>query len=210
LSAPRFDALVAVGDNLSLDPASAGHGTGAVSLLYRNRDAEWPDFRGRDMVSRDPSIRLLMLAQAGAATPDVLAQQMKRVPRVEEDAVLVTITAGSRDLLAQPDAVDAAEGLYERLTAIFEELGRRVHDSVVLLGNIPNPSEGEPPAALEAFNKSVAEVAREQNAAMVDLHEHLAGHGPGAEDAWLTEDLHPTVQGAHEIRRLFWNALSEF
>lgn len=220
MSAPRFDALVAVGDNLLLDTNSVGPHNGAASLFYRNRDAAWPDFKGRDMVTRDPAVRLLVLAQSGANARSTLAQQMKRVPLVD-DPVLAVITVGSRDLLARTGAfaganngrepsVDDADTFYDVLTGIFEELERRLSDAHILVANIPDAFGGHPEAAalLAEFNSMVADVAREQGAGLVDLHGHFQGHGPDeGEEAWLTPDLDPTPLGASEIRRAFLQAL---
>jgi hypothetical protein len=212
LSAPRFDALVAVGDNLCVDAATVGPHRGAASLLLRNRDAEWPDFKGRDMVTRDPGVRLLMLGQDGATAQSTLSQQMKRVPSVDEP-VLVALTVGARDLLARTSGeekgVADGDALYETLTAILDELGRRLSDAIIFCGNIPAPAGDEPPLLAE-FNAAIADVAREQGASLIDIHAHFQGHGPDAgDDAWLTPALEPTPEGAHEIRRLFWRALTE-
>lgn len=216
MSAPRIDALVAVGDNLSIDNNSVGPQNGAASLFYRNRDSVWPEFKGRDMVTRDPAVRLLVLAQDGATTRSTLMQQMKRVPSVD-DPVLVTITAGSQDILAlagSPHAkergVEDADTLYDTMTALFEELGRRLSDAHILVANVPDVF-GETGVAAEfvpEFNSVVSDVAREQGASLVDLHTHFQGHGPEAGDeAWLTPNLDPTPYGASEIRRMFWQAL---
>lgn len=211
-----MDALVAVGDNLSIDTNMVGPQNGAASLFYRNRDAAWPEFKGRDMVTRDPAVRLLVLAQDGATASTTLSQQMKRVPSVD-DPVLVTITAGSRDLLAlsgSPHATGAGvedpDALYDTLTALFDELGRRLSDAHILAANVPDVFGDSGPAAelLPEFNAVISDVAREQGASLVDLHAHFAGHGPEmGEDAWLTANLDPTPQGASEIRRMFWQAL---
>jgi len=213
LSAPRYDALVAVGDNLSLDTNASGPHMGAASLLYRNRESAWPEFKGRDMGTRDPAVRLLTLAQDGATALATLNLQMKRVPAVEEP-VLATITVGSQDLLhlagsphVKEKGVENADGLYDTLTAIFESLLRRLADGHVLVANIPAAPEGADEILAE-FNGVIADVAREQGAGLVDLHAHFQGHGPDAGDeAWLTPEFDPTALGASEIRRVFWQAL---
>lgn len=216
MSAPRFHALIVLGDNLSLDTPSGGPGHGAASLLYRNKDANWPEFKGRDMVTRDPSVRLLTLAQDGATTRSTFSQQMKRLP-VLEDPVLVVITVGSRDILAaagdeSPNGVIAdADTLYDTLTGIFDEVGRRLADIMVFVGNIPDPTNGEnPPPLLAEFNTVIADIAREQGASLIDIHGHFAGRVAAGDDdgeAWLTPNLQPTVHGANELRKLYWEAL---
>lgn len=194
-----------------MDTASVGPQRGAASLLLRNRDAEWPDFKGRDMATRDPGVRLLMLAQDGATAASTFGQQMKRVPSVDEP-VLVVVTVGARDLLShmrgEGKGVEEGDTLYDTLTGILDELGRRLADAIIFCGNIPAPA-GEAPPLLADFNTAIAEVAREQGASLIDIHAHFEGHGPDAEDPWLTDSLEPTSEGAHEIRRLLWQALSE-
>lgn len=208
MSAPRFDALIAVGDNLSIDSASVGAHRGSASLLYRNRDAEWPEFRGRDMVTRDPAVRLLMFGQDGATVKTTLSQQMKRVGNAD-DPVLVYVTAGAKDLLRLGDSVNDADQYYKALTSVFDELGRRLAEAYFLLGNIPDPG-GELPLLAE-YNAAIADVAREQGASLIDICSHFEGHGPlAADDAWLTPALDPTPNGAHQIRTLLWQALMDF
>ena len=40
---------VALGDSISIDDYSGGPGRGGASLLYANRDDDFPDWRGRDL-----------------------------------------------------------------------------------------------------------------------------------------------------------------
>jgi hypothetical protein len=213
LSAPRFDALIVVGDHLTLDTHAGGPGKGAASLFYRNRDSDWPDFKGRDLVSRDPSVRLLVLAQDGADAAATLAQQMKRLPQVDEPVLLV-VTLGSRDLLAaaekgtDPDTL--GDDIYDALTAVFEETGRRLSDAWALVVNVPDPCNGiVTPELLESVNRAIADVAREQGAALVDACAGFAGHVGNGPDAWLSTELLPTEAGADRLRRLLWDALSD-
>jgi lysophospholipase L1-like esterase len=171
---------------------------------------EWPEFKARDMVTRDPAVRLLLFGQDGATAKSTLTQQMKRVGSAE-DPVLVTVTAGAKDLLELGDAVPDGDALYTTLSDVFVELGRRLDEAYFLLGNIPDPGTGDVVTAkLAEFNAAVADVAREQGASLIDIYTHFQGHSPAAgEDAWLTPDLDPTPEGASEIRRLFWQALME-
>lgn len=213
MSAPRFDALIVVGDHLTLDTHAGGPGRGAASLFYRNRDSDWPDFKGRDLVSRDPSVRLLVLAQDGADAASTLAQQMKRLPQVDEP-VLLLVTLGSKDLLAaaqngtEPDVL--GDDIYEALTAVFEETGRRLSDAWALIVNVPDPCNGVvTPELLESVNRAIADVAREQGAALVDACAGFKGHVGDDPDAWLSTELLPTEAGADRLRRLLWDALCD-
>jgi hypothetical protein len=42
---------VSLGDSMSIDDYAGGIGRGAASLLYRNRDADFPDWVGRDLAT---------------------------------------------------------------------------------------------------------------------------------------------------------------
>jgi hypothetical protein len=65
---------VAPGDSMSIDDYAGGVGRGAASLLYRNRDTDFPDWAGRDL--RGAGFTARILAQDGATTMDVLERQL--------------------------------------------------------------------------------------------------------------------------------------
>ena len=70
-----FSLYVALGDSMSTDhyptcdvrdldaPPARLDPLGASSLLYRNDDARWPEFRGRDLESQQPGTELVNLAE---------------------------------------------------------------------------------------------------------------------------------------------------
>ncbi len=47
-------AYVALGDSISIDDYAGGSGRGGASLLFRNRDDDFPEWSGRDLRARDP------------------------------------------------------------------------------------------------------------------------------------------------------------
>jgi hypothetical protein len=47
----------ALGDSMSIDDYAGGPGCGAASLLWRNRDHDFPAWAGRDLTTRDPAAR---------------------------------------------------------------------------------------------------------------------------------------------------------
>jgi hypothetical protein len=59
----------ALGDSMSIDDYAGGPGRGAASLLWRNRDDDFPAWAGRDLTTRDPTARLVLLASDGAPPP---------------------------------------------------------------------------------------------------------------------------------------------
>jgi hypothetical protein len=47
---------VALGDSISVDVYAGGPGRGGASLLARNRDEEFPDWRGLDFATTRPDV----------------------------------------------------------------------------------------------------------------------------------------------------------
>ncbi|HEX8616699.1 MAG TPA: hypothetical protein VF911_03840, partial [Thermoanaerobaculia bacterium] len=90
-----FDSYIALGDSISIDvyPAADAHrrfpgkastdALGAASLLYRNDDAFWPEFRGRDLQSVRPALKFLDLTSDGATTQSLLRQVEQIAPSDE-------------------------------------------------------------------------------------------------------------------------------
>jgi len=58
---------VALGDSMSIDDYAGGAGRGAASLLYRNCDADFPEWAGRELAAT--GLQAQILAQDGAAQP---------------------------------------------------------------------------------------------------------------------------------------------
>ena len=52
---------VALGDSISIDDYAGGAGRGGASLLFRNRDDDFPHWRGRDVASRHPDAHFHLL-----------------------------------------------------------------------------------------------------------------------------------------------------
>src|SRR3990170_1750828 len=57
---------VSLGDSISIDDYSGGPGRGGASLLFRNRDDDFPSWRGRDLQTRRPDMTFRLLATDGA------------------------------------------------------------------------------------------------------------------------------------------------
>ena len=73
----------ALGDSLSIDDYAGGPGRGAASLLWRNRDHDFPAWAGRDLTTGDPTARLVLLASDGATSATVAGEQLGRLRRLE-------------------------------------------------------------------------------------------------------------------------------
>lgn len=216
----------------------APDGLGAASLFYRNADERWPDFAGRDLVTAFPGIRHLDLTVDGATTWSTLKFQLPRIPRDLQGPVLVTLTAGGNDLVGlleagfdrpapgapvEETAADPVEEIAGRLARVVAELGSRLPDPTLLVGTVYDPSDGTGDLGdgvvrdrelgmLHAFNRRVAEIAREAGAILVPIHDHFLGHGltePDVDARWYWPHMiiEPSARGASEVRRLWVEAV---
>ena len=67
---------------MSIDDDAGGPGRGAASLLWRNRDHDFPAWAGRDLAACDPAARLHLLATDGATSTTVAHEQLPRLRRL--------------------------------------------------------------------------------------------------------------------------------
>ena len=72
-------AYVALGDSISIDDYAGGPGRGGASLLFRNHDDDFPQWRGRDLASRHHDAAFVMLAADGATTRSLQVTQLPRL-----------------------------------------------------------------------------------------------------------------------------------
>lgn len=194
----RFDTYVALGDSMSIDKYADAPNHGAASLVYRNDDAAYPEFIGRDVVSANPSARFRMLAEDGATSVD-LERLVAVLERTDEGAragrTLVTMTIGGNDLLALTASVhplrEAPEmlgRLSNRLDDILARLRVIYRDGVFLLSTIYDPTDGsgrvqsgrDVSAGLPLIaktNQVLADAAMRNAIHLVDAHRHFLGHG---------------------------------
>ncbi len=204
---------------------------GAASLLHRNDDAMWPEFRGQDLRTTAGDIPAAILASDGAVVADVMRTQIPAMPR-GRDTTLVTLTVGGNDLLhallAATDeemlerGVDALAAAYERLV---DSIRTVLPESMLVLTTIYDPSDGTaelpgitngsgplPLEYLDQMNDAIRELTiRTPDTALADVHAHFLGHGVTApEDErwyWRHSLIEPSVSGASEIRRVWLETL---
>lgn len=235
-----MDRYIALGDSISIDVYPAedvalryrgrtdNELVGAVSLLVRNDDRLWPEFRGRDLRTLHPALRFDArrddLTADGATTESVL-RQVERIGRGDEPT-LITVTAGGNDLLGFIGAAgpSPARAIAERLhRAIARALELRPN-ATILVGTVYDPSDGtrrlpgytrplEREAAwLDEYNARVRElVTNDGRLRLADIHHHFLGHGltvPVDEQWYLRESIiEPNARGASEVRRVWLEAL---
>lgn len=221
---------VALGDSMSIDAYAGGAGRGAASLLFRNRDVDFPDWSGRDLAGSGFTAQTL--AFDGADSTDVVREQL---PMITEDPTLVTITMGGNDLMAVYGDTAAARAAVDVVVAAAEAVLRRLPPGAhrrVVVSTVYDPSDGTghvptaalPPwpegsAAVRALNAELGRLADRYGAVVADVHAAFMGHGvasgdptqpdprPANTDLWYCGLIEPNAWGAHHIRAAWWQAL---
>jgi lysophospholipase L1-like esterase len=227
----------ALGDSMSIDDYAGGPGRGAASLLWRNRDDDFPAWAGRDLTARDPTARLALLASDGATSATVAGEQLRRLRRLERTPTLATVTMGGNDLLAAYGDASAAR----RAIRTVVDNGRLVLASLrtlmgsqapIVVATVYDPSDGSGdagrlglppwPEALELLtelNRALRMLAEDHQALVADVHARFLGHGlaagdptqpaarPPNRDLWYCDLIEPNAWGASQIRAAFWAAL---
>jgi lysophospholipase L1-like esterase len=190
---PRY--ILSIGDSMSIDAYAGGPGRGAASLLYQNRDKDFPEWSGRDLKSRLPGARLIPLAMDGGTSATVRYAQLPRFAEMSVKAAAVTLTMGGNDLMQtfgnEDAAAQAQRALRENGKAIIA-LTREMSEpnAPILLGTIYDPSDGSGDTArlnllpwpgalawIHRFNDTLRELAAQNDALLVDLHSLFFGHG---------------------------------
>jgi lysophospholipase L1-like esterase len=229
-SGVNFARYFALGDSISIDSYPAAdvarryHGKastnrlGAASLLMRNDDQLWPEFRGRDL-----RIPFDDLTSDGATTHSLLLQVDRVTPR--EERTLVTITAGGNDLLGNiGGSANPVAAIFARLQSAVQKLIAKRPHALVLLGTVYDPSDGtnrlpgytrtldREAEWLAQFNDLVRAFARgEEHLRLADIHAHFLGHGVtvSERDRWYLAEsiIEPNARGASEVRRVWLDVL---
>jgi lysophospholipase L1-like esterase len=230
------EAYVALGDSISIDEYAGGPGRGGASLLVRNRDDDFPQWRGRDLASTRPELGFRLLATDGGTTDTLLDVQLPRLAAERLSPRLATLTIGGNDLLlAYGDtrtALAVVRTVRQRVasvTRLLSDMGCRV-----IVGTVYDPSDGTgaadraglPPwpdavAVLAELNQALREVAKDHGAAVADLHARFLGHGltrgdvrqldprPADRELWYHQVIEPNAWGASAVRGAFWDALND-
>ena len=230
---------VALGDSISIDLYAGGPGRGGASLLARNRDGDFPEWRGRDLATTRPELGFALLATDGGTTGSLLDAQLPRLQSSGAVPRIVTLTVGGNDVLAAygntPAALEIVATVRERVARVLDRLHTLVAPGdPVVVGTVYDPSDstaqawrvGLPPwpdvvDVLAALNAALREVAAEHGALVADIHGRFLGHGlragnPGQGKArprnralWYCNIIEPNAWGADAVRAAFWTALQE-
>jgi lysophospholipase L1-like esterase len=215
---------IALGDSISIDDyplreTGVDH-LGAASLFHRNDDKRWPEFKGRDLVTRFPGITFQNLTADGATSDDVLRYQLAHV-KASRDETIVTITAGGNDMLMNLRAGGRApaklvDGMIDRIRRIVTTVAKLLPNALLLVGTVYDPSDGtnvlygerldREAEWLRRYNEAVRALAADR-VRIADIHQHFLGHGLTVpeKDRWYWSGLifEPNARGASEVRRLW-------
>jgi hypothetical protein len=199
---------------------------GSASLLYRNNDELWPEFKGRDLVHAGYDT-IEVLAQDNARMPDVLGNQL---PVAAENADLITLTIGGNDLLyilekfRTMEEIEAeARALPKEYAWMIDRLHHHAPKATIMCTSVFDPTDGTglfrpegskvPIHLLYELNEGIQQTCRERSfTRFADVCKHFSGHGMTAagEDRWFWSGsvIEPSARGASEIRRVWLEALS--
>jgi lysophospholipase L1-like esterase len=230
-------AYVALGDSISIDDYSGGPGTGGPSLVFRNRDDDFPQWRGRDLVTEHPGTAFHLLATDGATTTTLLGHQLPRLEAMGVRPTLVTLTIGGNDVLSTYGSTSAARHVIAAVeTAVGQALTRLqtllAADAQVVVGTVYDPSDGTgdaqrlglPPwpdavQVIADLNEALRRVASRYGVAVAEIGEHFQGHGvlagdaarpdprPDERDLWFCSVIEPNAWGANGVREALWAAI---
>jgi lysophospholipase L1-like esterase len=229
-------AYVALGDSISIDDYAGGPGRGGASLLFANRDEDFPEWRGRDLRAAHPGTTFTLLATDGATTRTLVQAQLPRLRALGVQPALVTLTIGGNDLLAAygdtRGARDVIAGVQSAVdTALAELTGVSAPSARIVLGTVYDPSDGTgdaarlglPPwadavAVIGELNDALRTVAARHGAVVAEIAKLFQGHGllagdpsrreprPAERDLWFCDLIEPNAWGAGGVRAAFWAA----
>ena len=206
---------------------------GAASLLHRNVDEQYPDFAGNDLVSRWPDIGYQNFAEDGATIGDVFGTQLTQLGESEEPT-LITLSIGGNDLLSAFEGRPVAdllarivEDVAEGYEFLLQSIRRARPQASIVLTTIYDPSDGTrkipglfdgkvslPLEFLQDLNSRIGVMATQtRDCALADVHAHFLGHGVSVKEKerwyWKRSLIEPNAAGAHEIRRVWLDALGK-
>lgn len=235
---PLYERYIGLGDSISIDEYAGGSGWGAISLFYRNKDDVYPEWKGKDLRSIYPGIDHHYLASDGATCSTVLEEQLSAVPPGDDNPTIITLTVGGNyflSALGSPGSIarEAIVDFRSNLTQILGMLRESYPNCFIILGTIYDPTDGvgdlaipdvdvkEAYALFHAFNKAICDIGEAHGAEIANIYSHFLGHGshhgdsnnphycPDDPSYWYVREIEPNARGAHEVRRLFWEALNK-
>jgi lysophospholipase L1-like esterase len=230
-------AYVALGDSISIDEYAGGPGRGGASLLARNRDEDFPAWRGRDLATTRPDLGFHLLAVDGGTTSTLLETQLPRLEAAGAAPHLVTLSVGGNDVLSAYGDTRLALDVVAVVRARVTEALARLRDGMapelpIVVATVYDPSDGSgdtervglPPwpevaPVLAELNDALRAAAGTAGALVADVHARFLGHGlargnpgqgearPADRELWYCHLIEPNAWGADAVRAAFWEAL---
>ena len=188
---------LALGDSMSIDRYTGLPGGGAVAQFAGMIAAVATE----DLTYDGCTTAGVLDALNGAAiTPDI-----------------ITVTAGGNDLLVCAFAADLP-ACARRIEANLTEIARRLaaYRCDVILNTVYDPTDGDDALAqmlglpitlrpvFEEVNAYIRRLARKHGYLLADLADLFHGHGLGAKDSWLVQQIEPNLLGATAIVRCWY------
>jgi len=228
---------VALGDSISIDDYAGGQGRGGASLLHANRDDDFPEWRGLDLVSGNPGATFVQLATDGARASTLVDVQLPRLAATGVEPTLVTVTIGGNDVLAAYGSTPAARDAVERVGALLDLAltglrGLLAENGRMVVGTVYDPSDGTGDSArlglppwpdavplIAELNEKLRHIASVHGAAVAEIGRLFLGHGllagdpaqgqsrPAERDLWFCNVIEPNAWGASGVREAFWSAV---
>ena len=182
-----------------------------AQLILQNDDRLFPEFRGLDLTRRLGPVRLDHRAVDGSMVGD-LARQADHLPAPSGDS-LALVTIGGNDLIAGLLA-DPGPGIDDFACDLHTWL-QNLPIRPVLIGTVYDPTFGDDALNSTGVDSQLARenfrklndcliVLGQTHGFSVDLHAHFLQGRPD----WLTRMIEPSLVGASEIRRCFWQAIA--
>lgn len=191
----------------------------------------WPEFKEQDLTTQNQNMGLVDYSFDGAMVDDLLHFEMVLdYTELAKSQVIVTVTAGGNDLLEIEDQPENAEQnlalLQDRFVRLMEMLQRAVPTGSILVTTLYDPTDGTgvlpehqlvkkiPVREFTLFNDFLRTLPKHfDNIVVADVHQAMFGRGESAasEDRWYwnTSRIEPNIRGAHEIRKVWYEALTE-
>ncbi len=229
----RAGAVVFLGDSIS---DGGGQAPFFYNLLVRNDDALFPSWRGRDLATRYPGIRVVHSAMSGSTTAGLVGQ-VRGLPNNLQGDVIVTVTSGGNDM--KDAIVQVFAGVDAGARAMMAANLRRALDELMrpgrlgagraylFEGNIYDASDGRgdyfgrcpfasrlpltvpSDAYFARWNGVITDEVRAHGGFAVDMHGLFRGHGYASGEPWyMTDCTHPNRLGHHQLRRHFWQVIT--
>jgi lysophospholipase L1-like esterase len=229
-----FATYIELGDSIS---DGGGSGPFYYNLLYSNDDTTYPAWHGLDLQTKFGVQQHVHGAVAGSQTKDLVGQVMKLAATLP-GPILVTVTSGGNDLqAAAQQAIKGTDGTYiaamttniDSFLAAITATGRfgAGVEVYILFANIYDPTDKSGnfmscplPLSLLSSNDAAgiwtrwnapftSEAPKYPNVVIEPLYDTFLGHGIHDTDNWFyTDCIHPDTKGHHQIRRMFWKALT--